>query len=632
MKISRVAFVSCRNVDNSNRGVGDYFVFNMDFSDSIRPRRPLHSRAWQLNALENLTLVPKQMSAVQPESGSVELFHKSHPSQNLYTGPDGVIRYPISVITQEMSHKDEKLKETDEKKDNICKRIIISVHNALDEYFVSSTLHGLKYVGDDSLSTFERLYWLAAFIAGLCFAAYFIVSIYAKFETSPMVISFNPKLVFINTIPFPAITICNVNLALRSKAIEIERNGNATQRELLGDLCNSQYGQHADEINAANATDWHTIQAFTVNVNQKCDDLVKVCKWNGVIVKCNDFINSVLTDEGYCCAFNQLPLNMTLRGNFSDRGSFPKKIINWNAEYGYDDSDNDTYPFRATGQGQALGLSLVLDAQLAEYHCTSTNSIGFKMLLSAPNERPRVADVGFLLSPGVEARITILPDVKDATEGVKNIHIDKRQCYFARERHLKFFLVYTEKNCRLECISNYTMERCNCVPYYLPRNPENPICDRSKEECSNLAISVIDRFTPERLACRCLPSCHDISYKQDGMSTGSIEAKYDTVNQDLLENVSTQYFSENMAVAHFYFEMDKYTKQTKSEMYGFSEFLSNTGGLLGLFLGFSFLSAMEIVYFILFRGQFRYYRRYKARRLKEKREKEKTWASLPYTQ
>lgn len=110
MKISRVAFVSCRNVDNSNRGVGDYFVFNMDFSDSIRPRRPLHSRAWQLNALENLTLVSKQMSAVQPESSSVELFHKSHPSQNLYTGPDGVIRYPISVITQEMSHKDEKLK------------------------------------------------------------------------------------------------------------------------------------------------------------------------------------------------------------------------------------------------------------------------------------------------------------------------------------------------------------------------------------------------------------------------------------------------------------------------------------------------------------------------------------------
>lgn len=45
----------------------------------------------------------------------------------------------------------------------------------------------------------------------------------------------------------------------------------------------------------------------------------------------------------------------------------------------------------------------------------------------------------------------------------------------------------------------------------------------------------------------------------------------------------------------------------KDELIGFTEFLSNTGGLLGLFMGFSVLSVVEILYFITLRP---YCRRY----------------------
>lgn len=40
---------------------------------------------------------------------------------------------------------------------------------------------------------------------------------------------------------------------------------------------------------------------------------------------------------------------------------------------------------------------------------------------------------------------------------------------------------------------------------------------------------------------------------------------------------------------------------TKNELIGFTEFLSNTGGLLGLFMGFSVISLIEIVYFLTLR-------------------------------
>lgn len=45
----------------------------------------------------------------------------------------------------------------------------------------------------------------------------------------------------------------------------------------------------------------------------------------------------------------------------------------------------------------------------------------------------------------------------------------RRQCYFDEERHLKFFKVYSETNCELECIANYTLSICGCVKFSMPR-------------------------------------------------------------------------------------------------------------------------------------------------------------------
>lgn len=52
---------------------------------------------------------------------------------------------------------------------------------------------------------------------------------------------------------------------------------------------------------------------------------------------------------------------------------------------------------------------------------------------------------------------------------------------------------------------------------------------------------------------------------------------------------------------HIYYEYKFLRSSTKEEFIGFTEFLSNTGGLLGLFLGFSVVSLIEIIYFLTFR-------------------------------
>lgn len=82
------------------------------------------------------------------------------------------------------------------------------------------------------------------------------------------------------------------------------------------------------------------------------------------------------------------------------------------------------------------------------------------------------------------------------------------------------------------------------------------------------------------------------------------------------------FFSKNLAVMHIYYEDNFFRSNTKEELIGFTEFLcyysriffsikkitvvfffivANTGGLLSLFMGFSVVSLIEILYFLTIR-------------------------------
>ena len=49
------------------------------------------------------------------------------------------------------------------------------------------------------------------------------------------------------------------------------------------------------------------------------------------------------------------------------------------------------------------------------------------------------------------------------------------------------------------------------------------------------------------------------------------------------------------------FNDNEFITSIRSELYGQTEFFANCGGLLGLFMGFSFLSLIEIIYYLTIR-------------------------------
>lgn len=90
---------------------------------------------------------------------------------------------------------------------------------------------------------------------------------------------------------------------------------------------------------------------------------------------------------------------------------------------------------------------------------------------------------------------------------LKLIGLHRRGCYFPNERELRYFQVYSENNCLFECLTNITIELCECTAFYMPHDHPIPICGYAKMSC-------VDNTTnfQQHTKCKCLPACNEIFY------------------------------------------------------------------------------------------------------------------------
>ncbi|XP_018329645.1 pickpocket protein 28-like [Agrilus planipennis] len=223
---------------------------------------------------------------------------------------------------------------------------------------------------------------------------------------------------------------------------------------------------------------------------------------------------------------------------------YPKDVGEWDPETGYKDFSTPKYPYRASGAGSNHGLYVILDANLDDYYCSSTNSAGFKRY-------------------------------------------------------------YSLNNCRLECESNYTSNHCGCIPFHLPilGEKDKDLCMLVQLECAREAAELMNEIETDTLQsrCRCLPNCYEIEYNIN-FSYGTLEHSfyYDGLFPgNVTKNEIAEYSRKNFATVSIFFGENHFDRYTKRLIYSFSDFLSSTGGLLGLFLGLSWLSIVEIIYYLI---------------------------------
>lgn len=161
-----------------------------------------------------------------------------------------------------------------------------------------------------------------------------------------------------------------------------------------------------------------------------------------------------------------------MNNNFIQVKNNPKST-KWNLEDGYskvDDVDIDTYPNRVFGSGAPLGLFALIRGytQHTDYLCRGPVQ-GFKITLHTPGEVPQVSKYYFRVPYNQEVMVSVKPNMITTSNGLRGNEPNQRQCYFDSERRLEFFKVYTQRNCELECLTNFTKLHCGCVKFSMPR-------------------------------------------------------------------------------------------------------------------------------------------------------------------
>lgn len=144
---------------------------------------------------------------------------------------------------------------------------------------------------------------------------------------------------------------------------------------------------------------------------------------------------------------------------------------NWKLETGYSDRlHSESYPYRIYNTGPLASLKAILRVAKNDTDAMCSGGIeGFTIVFHPPNEFPQVEKDFLYVSLGKTVTFTVRPEQIQPQKQISAYSPDKRYCFYHWERRLQFFQEYTQPNCELECLSNFTLAECGCVKFSMPR-------------------------------------------------------------------------------------------------------------------------------------------------------------------
>jgi acid-sensing ion channel, other len=189
---------------------------------------------------------------------------------------------------------------------------------------------------------------------------------------------------------------------------------------------------------------------------------------------------------------------------------------------------------------------------------------------------------------GYDLEVLITPEIIKTDESLKSFEPSERGCYFEGEKKLRFFKIYTKRNCEFECYAEYFLRQIHCVPFFMVRNETTEVCDARTGPDIELVFYQALRQANE---CKCMDECDSIKYK----------VEVNAHSRDDLGQEEDSDDSDTFVSMHFKFKDLLIAPLRRYQPFTFTEFLAQSGGMMGLFAGISALSIIELFYFMTLR-------------------------------
>uniref|UniRef100_A0AAG5DKB3 Uncharacterized protein n=1 Tax=Anopheles atroparvus TaxID=41427 RepID=A0AAG5DKB3_ANOAO len=427
----------------------------------------------------------------------------------------------------------------------------------LKDYLRNSSFPVVRYVLGPELRVSLKVFWLAV---GVCLVGVFgftvMVCVERLRDPSNVFVGEAEKALPIWSVPFPAVTLCP------------RKGGCAGGIRLLEEFCDT------------------------------------VC-WQDVCTnKCEKFLDPVRTERGICYTFNAvagaLLFNNNSLSNVRDLSNVTRLTENWDFLRGRQIINNvlvKQYPRAAQDVSGRYRLRVFIrnDVNESSIDCTTPSMDAF---VHSPIDFPfkPVKPVVIPIGPAL-VQLSVHPKLVRSQRYLRYFTASTTGCISQVQNQLKYFTIYTQANCEMECHVNYFLQKRGCVLDHMPRTHEMIPCNGTfayratdvidKNAIAQLRVASIPRSQFFRWKCNCLPACVEFRYRAE-VSRFNLEFP-SVASSNESEQASTQLVVE-FAEDHFY-------PLVRVVRYGWLDFLADFGGLLALFLGVSIVTLLEIFFF-----------------------------------
>ncbi|KAJ6649940.1 Pickpocket protein 11 [Pseudolycoriella hygida] len=221
-----------------------------------------------------------------------------------------------------------------------------------------------------------------------------------------------------------------------------------------------------------------------------------------------------------------------------------------------------------------------------------------------PDDNAETKTVGARL----EAFLSVSPESTYSTPAVYNLPLDDRECYFPKEGQTSVMSRYSYINCMAECRSKIIYDLCGCIPYQYPNNGTIKTCGIAAITCVVKYKALYSGALPgvnstsatlEDSPCKCLPDCELYQYPSE-ISSGRLNRNFSLNSMALFKDIQI----DDQSIIHVFF-IDLVSTRYRQDVYqNWLGVLASFGGLLGLLLGFSFVTGFELIYFFTIRPLF----------------------------
>ncbi|XP_010859557.1 PREDICTED: LOW QUALITY PROTEIN: acid-sensing ion channel 4 [Bison bison bison] len=399
----------------------------------------------------------------------------------------------------------------------------------------TSTLHGLGRACGPGPHGLRRTLWALALLTSLAAFLYQAAGLARGYLTRPHLVVMDPAAPA-PAAGFPAVTLCNINRFRHSALSDADIFHLAN---LTGLPPKDRDGHRAAGLRYPEPD----MVDILNRTGHQLADMLKSCNFSGHHCSASNF-SVVYTRYGKCYTFNADP--------------------------------QSSLPSRAGGMGS--GLEIMLDIQQEEYlpiwRETNETSFeaGIRVQIHSQEEPPYIHQLGFGVSPGFqtfvscqEQRLTYLPQPWGNCRAESGL----------REPELQGYSAYSVSACRLRCEKEAVLQRCHCRMVHMP----DSLGGGSGGPCFCPTPCNLTRYGKEISMVR-IPNRGSARY---------LARKY---------NRNETYIRENFLVLDVFFEALTSEAMEQRAAYGLSALLGDLGGQMGLFIGASILTLLEILDYI----------------------------------